>query len=124
MVSLSALQKQSTHVMANTGGVFIQDSSNIPAYVEWPKYLSFYNFAFEIEFHGLVFTIDDATVTVNGFELSTSGLDVSLTGDFFIGFFGFDKNDVREDYVFLVVWGVVYLLLGYLALTFLHRSKR
>ncbi len=96
--------------------------------MDWPKYLSFYNYAFEIllvnELSGLTFKIDDATVTVGGLTLTTDGLDVSLTGDFFIDFFGFNKEDKETDFVMLGIWVGAYLLLGYLALSFLHRSKR
>ncbi|ETO30076.1 ABC transporter G family protein, partial [Reticulomyxa filosa] len=109
-------------------GIFIQNQTQMPWIVAWPKYLSFYNQAFEIlfvnEMHGLVFTITNADVTVNGVNINTSGLEVHLTGDYFISFFGFKQSNRNRDVGLLVTWLVLYFAIGVLALQFLHRSKR
>jgi len=116
------------------GGVFIQDETAIPAYVRWPKWFSFYNFAFEIlmvnEFSGMVFDIDESSVnglSVGPLEISGEnlvGLDIELKGEFFLAFFGMNPDDVPLDWTLLFVWIVAYFLVAWIALELLYRAKR
>ncbi|ETO35461.1 scarlet protein, partial [Reticulomyxa filosa] len=109
-------------------GIFIQNQTSMPWIVMWPKYLSFYNQAFEIlfvnEMHGLTFSVTNADVTVGGTALDTSNLSVQLSGDFFISFFGLKRTHRGRDAALLVTWLFLYFIIGILALHFLHRSKR
>ena len=113
------------------GGIFIQDETAIPSYVAWPAYFSFYNFAFEIlmvnEFLGLQFQISSATVNVGGTELTfdSDSLDVRISGEFFVtALFGMNPDELDYDWAMLIAWCGIYLIIAYLALELLYRSKR
>lgn len=112
------------------GGVFIQDESSIPEWIAWPKELSFYNFAFEIlmvnEFTGLSFKIDSAEVSFGGQILSFDAdeTEVRLSGEFFLGFFGMNPDEIFYDWTMLIVWITIYFIIAWLALELLYRSKR
>ena len=111
-------------------GVFIQDESTIPSWAQWPQWLSFYKFAFEIlmvnEFEGLNFKIESTTINVGGAELAFDAeqLDVRISGEFFLQFFGMDADMVGQDWMVLIVWIGVYFVITWLALEGLYRSKR
>lgn len=113
------------------GGIFIQDESQIPWYVAWPAHFSFYNFAFEIlmvnEFIGLDFKISSAEVNIGGtkLEFDSDSLDVRISGEFFVtALFGMDPSQLQYDWAMLITWIAIYLLVAFLALELLYRSKR
>ena len=110
------------------GGMFIQNSERMPWFVDWIKWLSYYRHAYEImfvnEMEGLDFEIDDATVTIEGSEIETDGLDVSLSGEYFIELFGFKSDRLPLDYSLLIAFLFIYFAFAIAALQFLHRSKR
>ena len=113
------------------GGVFVQNgSTDTFAGVSWLRYCSIYNFAYEIlfvnEFHGLRLIITDAEVTVGPITINADDVDgdIILSGDFFIDFFGFERDNLKWDYISLVCWIAAYLIFTYLALAYLNRTKR
>eukprot|EP00488_Nonionellina_sp_1-RS-2012_P001441 TRINITY_DN2312_c0_g1_i1.p1 TRINITY_DN2312_c0_g1~~TRINITY_DN2312_c0_g1_i1.p1 ORF type:complete len:103 (-),score=8.94 TRINITY_DN2312_c0_g1_i1:126-434(-) len=81
------------------------------------KTFLFIIFAFEIlmvnEFQGLSFKINSATVNFNGIELSFDAdeADVRLSGEFFLGFFGMNIDDVDHDWTMLITWCLIYLFI-------------
>ena len=113
------------------GGVFIPDQhiESLVWILQVPKYLSLHSFAFEIlmvnEFTGLSFGIDTVgAIQLNGIPLQIDGIDVALPGSFFINFFGLDINDKPFDYTMLILWINAYIVITFLSLQFLNKSKR
>ena len=108
------------------GGVFI---STFPEWIEWPKQFSFYNFAFEIlmvnEFTGLEFQIEEATISYKGMPINVNkDSGVTISGEFWIDFFGLNAENINHDWCMLFVWLALYFLIAWFALAFLHRSRR
>lgn len=109
------------------GGLFVQNESGIPSWIEWPKEISFYNHAFEIlmvnEFSGLTFQMRNASVIIEGYAINSGNANVTMTGDFFLTFFGMKKDDVDGDYLGLFYSLMVYFFMAFIALEFLYRSR-
>jgi len=104
------------------GGFFV-NASNIPKWLSWLGYASYFKYTIEIvtfnEFSGAVYTCPNVT-----FYFGCDPATNTFQGDEFLKSLGFDSVILWKNFVILLSMVFIYKLLAFLAIYFFHKEER
>lgn len=100
-------------------GGFLVNKLSMPNFVRWLKWISFFNYGFEIL---MINELDGLKIRFNpkGYDINP----VIVNGSAFLIQFDMDKERFYFDQIILILMIILYLLISYLLLRFLIKEKR